>query len=132
MAATNFYQPNFGQAPMNPAYMPQQAYMTQTQSPMIWVKGQAQAEGYQMANNATVVLWDSEQDSIYIKTTDVLGKPSMKVLDYKIREMSNTVKEEPPRSDVYATKEDLINFMNNVMNEIRQIKPQPNRKFKED
>lgn len=127
-----FNNPNYAQ------YMPQQtpAYMlpqAQTVSPMIWVKGSAQAESYPVQPNNTVILWDSEQDTIYIKSTDVLGKPSIKYLDYTIRENSPKVEEktQQPAPD-YVTKSDLIEFMNQVTAQINQLKPKTDRKFKED
>jgi hypothetical protein len=39
-----------------------------------------------MAPNTTLPLWDSETNTIFLKTTDAAGMPSMKILDYTIRE----------------------------------------------
>lgn len=114
-----------------PNQMPQVNVSAQ-QNPMIWVKDQAQAESYPMQYNSTVVLWDQNQDSIYIKSADVLGKPSIKILDYKIRETETPKTEEKHTEQEYATKQDLIDFMNKVMEELRQFKPVPNRKLRED
>ena len=123
--------------PYPPQFFPNQipqVNISNQQQPMIWVKDQAQAESYPMAYNATVVLWDQNQDSIYIKSTDVLGKPTIKILDYKIREENTPKVEENKNENIpeYATKQDLIDFMNKVSEEIRQLKPVPNRRFKED
>lgn len=105
----------------------------QQPSPMIWVKDQQQAESYPTGPNSTVILWDQNQDTIYIKSTDVLGKPNLKILDFKIRETTPKIEENKPVTHEYATKQDLIDFMNQISNEIRQFKQQPNRKFnKED
>ena len=104
------FTPNYSQ------YMPQIA-----QSPMIWVKGASQAESYPVAPNATVILWDSDQNTIYIKTTDVLGKPSIKYLDYTIRE--NTPKVEETKTSEYVTKDDLNSFMEEIRKSIDELKP---------
>ena len=53
---------------------------------MIWVQGEAGAKSFLVAPNATVVLWDTESPTIYIKSADGSGKPlEMKILDFKER-----------------------------------------------
>lgn len=118
----------------NPYQYPQLNTVSQSQPPMVWVKGQQQAEIYPQASNSTVILWDSEEDVIYIKSTDVLGKPSMKILDYKVRETSKwEKKDESQESEKYATKQDLIDLMNKFTEQIQQLKPTVSRKLdKED
>lgn len=63
----------------------------QVQQPMnnsiIWVQGEAGAKSYLVAPNTTVQLWDSENQTIYLKSADASGMPSMKILDYTIRDM---------------------------------------------
>lgn len=66
----------------NPQMMAQMPPQTAQEQPMIWVQGDAGARGYMVANGATVVLWDSEQPVIYIKSADVNGVPSMEYLYY--------------------------------------------------
>ena len=75
-----------------PPQMPQQmAQMTPQSSAapgndMIWVQGEAGAKAYLVAPNNTVVLWDTESPTIYIKTADATGKPlNMRILDFKER-----------------------------------------------
>ena len=58
----------------------------QTNNNLIWVQGEAGAKSYLVAPNTTVQLWDSEKQCIYLKSADASGMPSMKVLDYTIRE----------------------------------------------
>lgn len=62
--------------------LPQQA---QPATGIIWVQGEAGAKSYMVAPNTTVQLWDSEQQTIYLKSADASGMPSIKVLDYTIR-----------------------------------------------
>jgi len=63
-----------------------QMSLPQQNSPFIWIQGGvASANAYQVAPNNTVVLWDSGEQVIYIKSADMQGKPSMRILDYTIR-----------------------------------------------
>lgn len=62
-----------------------QANPTQPNNSIIWVQGEAGAKSYLVAPNNTVQLWDSEANTIYLKSADASGMPSMKILDYKVR-----------------------------------------------
>ena len=92
-------------------YQPVQQTNTQ-QNGIIWVSGEAGAKAYMVAPNNTVQLWDSESQTIYLKSADASGMPSMKVLDYTIRDMAkNTANAAPIMSDdkssTYATKDEI-------------------------
>ena len=50
-----------------------------------WVQGEAGAKAFLVAPNNTIALWDSEAQVIYIKETDMAGRPTMQILDYTIR-----------------------------------------------
>ena len=77
------YQPMYYQTQYTPQFQPPQ----QTQNNgMIWVSGEAGAKAYLVAPNTTVQLWDSEAQVIYLKSADASGMPSMKVLDYTVRD----------------------------------------------
>ena len=52
---------------------------------MIWVLGQTEAESYLVAPNNSVVLWDKNRPTIYIKSVNAQGMPSMRVLDFTER-----------------------------------------------
>jgi hypothetical protein len=58
----------------------------QQQNGIIWVQGEAGAKSYLVAPNTTVQLWDSEAQTIYLKSADASGMPTMKILDYTIRD----------------------------------------------
>lgn len=76
-------------ATYQPVYPQYQQPITQNQNQqngVIWVQGEAGAKSYLVAPNNTVQLWDSEEQVIYLKSADASGMPSMKVLDYTIRE----------------------------------------------
>lgn len=91
------YQPYYPQAPMSFSQTQQAA--NPTSSNIIWVSGEAGAKAYLVAPNTTVQLWDSERQTIYLKSADASGMPSIKILDYEIRS-------EAPRSPVEAFKGD--------------------------
>lgn len=78
------------------------------QSGIIWVQGEAGAKSYLVAPNTTVQLWDSESQTIYLKSADASGMPSMKVLDYTIREPQNGVQTHTVGDSAnYVTKADF-------------------------
>lgn len=80
----------YNSIPAYPYYVPQyqyQAQQTQNNS-IIWVQGEAGAKSYLVAPNTTVQLWDSETQVIYLKSADASGMPSMKILDYTIRDQA--------------------------------------------
>lgn len=85
MASYNAYQPYYPQY-YTPQYQQPQNQNIQTQSNgIIWVQGEAGAKSYMVAPNNTVQLWDSESQTIYLKSADASGMPSMRILDYTIR-----------------------------------------------
>lgn len=89
------------QQPMIPQPQPQY----QQQSGITWVQGEAGAKSYMVAPNTTVQLWDSEQQVIYLKSADASGMPSIKTLDYTIRDMAQPVLKQ--QEVTYATASDL-------------------------
>lgn len=71
--------------PYQPMYQPQMMTQVQTQpgSGMLWVQGEAAAKSWAVAPGASVVLWDSENPFIYIKSADLSGIPSMRTLRWE-------------------------------------------------
>lgn len=57
---------------------------TQT-SDMIWVLNENEATSYPVAPNNSVVLWDKNNPTIYVKSVNSNGMPSMRVLDFTER-----------------------------------------------
>lgn len=95
----------------NPYLVQQPQYVQpaqQQQGSLIWIQGEVAAKSYLVAPNTSVVLFDSESQTVYIKSADASGMPSMKTLDYTIREAPNTaIAPVPKESTNYATKDDL-------------------------
>lgn len=81
------------------------------QGGLIWVQGEAGAKSYMVAPNNTVQLWDSESQTIYLKSADASGMPSIKTLDYTIREARNGANTASVLSDdklsTFATKDEI-------------------------
>lgn len=101
------------------------------QSGLNWIQGEQSAKSYLVAPNSSVVLFDSESQTIYIKSADASGMPSMKILDYTIRDINKTAPAPiASETETYATKTD-IDGLNEKIKELR-IKIDSLRKEKED
>ena len=79
----SYYQ---NQQQFNPNQQYNQINQNQSSNGIIWVQGESGAKSYLVAPNCTVQLWDSESQTIYIKSADASGMPSIKILDYTIRD----------------------------------------------
>ena len=108
-----YYQPQNNQ----PVQQPQT-------SNIIWVTGEAGAKAYLVAPNTTVQLWDSERQTIYLKSADASGMPSIKTLDYTIREdkapnlpLQGT---ENTQGIEYATKDDLKALKGEIIDLVKE------------
>ena len=105
----------YNQYQYTPQYQPANQYQPTNQptqnNSIIWVQGEAGAKSYLVAPNTTVQLWDSEKQVIYLKSADAAGMPSMKVLDYKIRdaEAQQAPQVVEPVRD-YVTRSELNEF----------------------
>lgn len=77
-----FYNPY--QIPQQQSFTPQSFNQGSTTAgdDRIWVQGEAGAKGYMIVPGATVALWDSERQRIYIKSVSANGIPSMQAFDY--------------------------------------------------
>lgn len=75
------YQQPMGQ-PMQNAQMPMQGQPT---NDFLWVLNENEATSYPVAPNNTVTLWDKNLPTIYIKSVNSRGVPSMRILDFTER-----------------------------------------------
>lgn len=98
----NSYYPTYPQMNVQPQYNPQ----NQNTGGIIWVQGEAGAKSYMVAPNTTVQLWDSETNTIYLKSADASGMPSMRILDYTIRD-NTSPQSHADLSANYVTQDDL-------------------------
>lgn len=93
-------------------------YQQNTQQQMqgngiVWVSGEAGAKAYLVAPNTSVALWDSEANVIYIKSADASGMPSMKIVDYTMRDTNARSAEIAPQSE-YVTKDELLSIRKDI------------------
>ena len=100
-----FAQPFQTQMQNNPVTVPQTPM-----SDMIWVLGQTEAESYLVAPNNSVVLWDKSNPTIYVKSVNAQGVPSMRILDFV--ERAQNAPQTPTEhvckcGDNYVTKDDF-------------------------
>jgi hypothetical protein len=119
------YYPRFNAQPQ-PQPMPQAQPMAQPQPPqnngIIWIQGIEGAKSYLVAPNTTVQLWDSEAQVIYLKSADASGMPSMKILDYTIREQGKTHSQAAPVQNVdYVTREELEAFKGEISEKLKEV-----------
>lgn len=94
-----FYRPMYynNQMQNTPETMPQynqqyqQAILPQIQTTpaisndFLWVLNENEATSYPVAPNNSVTLWDKNQPTIYIKSVNAQGVPSMRILDFTER-----------------------------------------------
>ena len=129
MAYNNYYPVSY----QNPYYpqqqpmyqQPQQQYAQPHNTNIIWVSGEVGAKSYPVAPNTTVQLWDSEDKVIYIKSADASGMPSMKTLDYTIRNENPPVQAKIIESE-YITREEFESLKTQISalsKEIETMKP---------
>lgn len=107
---------------------------------IIWVLNESEATAYPVAPNNSVVLWDKNDDTIYIKSANAQGVPSMRILDFVERtenKQKTYVKEqknaEPHEckcnTNMFATKEQIrelwakIEEITSTSNEVIAEKP---------
>lgn len=106
--AYNSYFP----AGYQPAYYPQmqqpqmQNQPQQTNTDIKWVQGEAAAKSYPVAPNTSVTLWDQESQTIYIKSADMSGMQSIRILDYTFRDSTPQNKQVSHSAD-FAKQSDV-------------------------
>ena len=121
------YQPPQYQAPAQPQYQaPQQSSGSGVS--IVQIQGEATAKSYMVAPNSTVQLWDTDASTIYIKSADASGMPTMKILDYTVRGEAPAQTAPPVQ---YATKDDL-NALADKVRDLRDEVSGRRRRAKED
>ena len=75
---------------MQTATMPMQ---NQPTNDFLWVLNENEATSYPVAPNNTVTLWDKNLPTVYIKSVNAQGVPSMRVLDFV--ERSSVIHSQP-------------------------------------
>lgn len=100
----------------NPYGYPQQTPVTPAQNnTIIWVQGEAGAKSFPLGPNSRVALWDSEAQTIYLKSTDQFGMPSMEYIDYSIRGRETPETPIMPAND-YISRDEFNTLRSDVEN----------------
>ena len=93
-------QPQMQQPTFNPAI---------NQSGIIWISGLQEAQMYPCGPNSAVQLWEKDGKTVYLKSADATGRPSLKI--YDLVERTETPQESSGGTDNkvpdFATKEEL-------------------------
>lgn len=119
-----YYPPTIQQVPQQVPQQIPQPPTQQTQNNLIWVSGEAGAKAYLLAPNTTMPLWDSESQTIFLKSTDGSGMPTIKYLDYTVRDTAQ------PTNNVvegFATKDDLADLAAQLADLKRRMDAMSNR-----
>lgn len=98
--------------PYQQPIQPMQQTPTVSTNDMIWVLNENEATSYPVAPNNSVVLWDKNNPTIYVKSVNMHGIPSMRTLDFVERNADMpTSQENAPKThechcgDKFVTKE---------------------------
>ena len=94
------------QAPMQTNFAP----TTQPTNDMLWVLNENEATSYPVAPNNSVVLWDKNNPTIYIKSVNAQGIPSMRILDFVERTQNGSqmsAEHACKCGDKFVTKDEL-------------------------
>lgn len=109
MAFNNYFPTGYQPFQMQGTQMSLSNQPQQNGSGLIWVQGEGAAKSYPIAPNTSVPLWDSEANVVYIKSADASGMPSIKVLDYTVRDNAPKQAEIQPHSD-FVTHDELADI----------------------
>ena len=101
------------QQPIQQMPMQTPVSFTQAQSSgdtMLWVLNENEASSFPVAPNNSVVLWDKNNKTFYIKTANAQGVPSMQIYDFT--ERTEKAQNEPTThkcscGDKFVTKEEF-------------------------
>lgn len=107
--------------PTNPWTPPQSVTtMPQSQNTFAWIQGEEAARSYPVAPGNTIVLIEADKPIMYMKTTDLSGRPQPMQIRYlvtkedydKIQNGSNS----SPNSNDYVTKATFEKYISEAEN----------------
>ena len=121
----NYYPTGIGNhSPYNyqTAPMPQQIQYQQPSNNggFVWVQGEAAAKAYPVAAGNSVLLMDSEAPILYMKSTDVSGRP-LPMETYDLVKRENVVAQQQPKQpqidlSEYVKMSELESVVNDLVN----------------
>lgn len=115
------FSPQYSQTPMNQMQMQPQMQQPQSNNAgFVWVQGEAAAKAYPVAAGNSVLLMDSEAPVLYMKSTDVSGRP-LPMETYDLVKRENVVAQQPkqPQIDLseYVKMSDLESKVKEFVNQ---------------
>lgn len=112
----NPYAALLGQNMYNQPQNNQQFFQQEPCQNLIRVNGIDGAKAYQMPANSTVALFDSNNDIMYVKSTDGAGFPSIRTFSF------TETKEETKQADTtdYISRKEFEDFKKELMNNGKQ------------
>lgn len=96
-------QPQIQQS-MQPTQMPV-ANQAPSTSGIIWVSGLAEAQAFPVVANSAVALWENSGKTIFLKSSDATGKPSLRI--YDLVERTDSSSASSGMSGEYASRDDV-------------------------
>ena len=111
-----FQNPYASLMPPQNQYYNQQFQPQQETRNLIRVNGIGGAKAYQMYPDSTVALFDSNEDIMYIKSTDGAGFPSIR--SFRFEELNEDTQTEPFVD--YISREEFEEFKKELMNNGKQ------------
>lgn len=112
----NPYASLLGQTPYYNQPMNNQPFPQQTPQNLIRVNGIEGAKAYQMSANSTVALFDTNEDIMYVKTTDGAGFPIIRTFSFtEIKEDTKAT-----QNTDYISRQEFEDFKKELMNNGKQ------------
>ncbi len=135
----NQYKGQYQQMPMQQPVQQMPIQMQPTQmsgaNDMIFVLNEAEATSYPVAPNNSVILWDKNNDVVYIKSVNAQNIPSFRILDYKERTADNAPKTPTEHKctcgDKFVLKKDFQDLQSEfdaLREELEELKAKPKAK----
>lgn len=112
----NPYASLLGQTPYYNQPMNNQPFPQQITQNLIRVNGIEGAKAYQMSANSTVALFDTNEDIMYVKTTDGAGFPIIRTFSFtEIKEDTKV-----SQNTDYISRQEFEDFKKELMNNDKQ------------
>ena len=112
----NPYASLLGQTPYYNQPMNNQPFPQQITQNLIRVNGIEGAKAYQMSANSTVALFDTNEDIMYVKTTDGAGFPIIRTFSFtEIKEDTRAT-----QNTDYISRQEFEDFKKELMNNGKQ------------
>lgn len=98
--------------PLQTQGVPSNPMAGSAQNGMIWVSSRQEADGYLIAPNSAVALWDANNPVVYLRKADSTGKPSTVVYDL-VERTDNPPAQATPQIDLsrYVTIDQLEDIL---------------------